>query len=192
MALAFLAIWIVSKMDNSPRAKIDRAGFPAQQVRSETGIGAEQPRRTEAGRRVACRPPPPEPRPAPSRPILSAASVGFISLMASRVRDAPRKPFYVDGGTDLVSLATASPSTAGPRRWCATVTGSASSQPPTFATRVVGVPPERSAASHIFEPLSVSADAELFDALIPMLRHGFHRLIVRDNDEIIGVLTSST
>ena len=42
MTLAFLAIWIVSKMDNSARAKIDRAGFPAQQVRSETGIGAEE------------------------------------------------------------------------------------------------------------------------------------------------------
>ena len=41
MTLAFLGIWIVSKMDNSARAKIDRAGFPAQQVRSETGIGAE-------------------------------------------------------------------------------------------------------------------------------------------------------
>ena len=40
MTLAFLAIWLVSKMDNSPRAKIDRAGFAAQQVRSETGIGA--------------------------------------------------------------------------------------------------------------------------------------------------------
>ncbi|MER2507525.1 MAG: cation acetate symporter [Amaricoccus sp.] len=40
--LAFFAIWIVSKMDNSPRAKIDRAGFPAQQVRSETGIGAAE------------------------------------------------------------------------------------------------------------------------------------------------------
>ena len=32
----------VSKIDNSARAKIDRAGFPAQQVRSETGIGAEE------------------------------------------------------------------------------------------------------------------------------------------------------
>jgi cation/acetate symporter len=41
MTLAFLAIWIVSKMDNSARAKLDRAGFLAQQVRSETGIGAE-------------------------------------------------------------------------------------------------------------------------------------------------------
>ncbi len=42
MTLAFLGIWLVSKMDNSPRAKIDRAGFPAQQVRSETGIGAAE------------------------------------------------------------------------------------------------------------------------------------------------------
>ena len=42
MTLAFVAIWLVSKMDNSDRARIDRAGFPAQQVRSETGIGASE------------------------------------------------------------------------------------------------------------------------------------------------------
>ncbi|WP_353142257.1 cation acetate symporter [Paracoccus sp. (in: a-proteobacteria)] len=42
MTLAFLGIWLVSKMDNGQRARIDRAGFPAQQVRSETGIGASQ------------------------------------------------------------------------------------------------------------------------------------------------------
>jgi len=42
MTLAFLGIWLVSKMDNSARARIDRAGFLAQQVRSETGIGAAQ------------------------------------------------------------------------------------------------------------------------------------------------------
>ena len=40
MTLAFLGIWLVSKMDNGERARIDRAGFLAQQVRSETGIGA--------------------------------------------------------------------------------------------------------------------------------------------------------
>ncbi|MEO8123494.1 MAG: cation acetate symporter [Burkholderiales bacterium] len=40
MSLAFFAIWLVSILDNSQRAKIDRAGFLAQQVRSETGIGA--------------------------------------------------------------------------------------------------------------------------------------------------------
>ena len=40
MTLAFVGIWLFSKMDNSARARIDRAGYLAQQVRSETGIGA--------------------------------------------------------------------------------------------------------------------------------------------------------
>ncbi|MFG1373924.1 cation acetate symporter [Xanthobacter oligotrophicus] len=42
MTLGFVGIWLVSILDNSQRAKIDRAGFPAQQVRSETGIGASE------------------------------------------------------------------------------------------------------------------------------------------------------
>jgi cation/acetate symporter len=37
---AFITIWLVSLMDRGPRAVIDRAGYPAQEVRSETGIGA--------------------------------------------------------------------------------------------------------------------------------------------------------
>jgi cation/acetate symporter len=40
MAIGFVGIWLFSILDNSERAKIDRAGFLAQQVRSETGIGA--------------------------------------------------------------------------------------------------------------------------------------------------------
>jgi cation/acetate symporter len=40
MTLGFLGIWLFSILDNSKQAKIDRAGFLAQQVRSETGIGA--------------------------------------------------------------------------------------------------------------------------------------------------------
>jgi cation/acetate symporter len=40
MTLAFVAIWLVSILDKTPRAGQDRAGFLAQQVRSETGIGA--------------------------------------------------------------------------------------------------------------------------------------------------------
>ena len=40
MTLAFLAIWFFSITDKSARAAIDRAGYPAQKVRSETGIGA--------------------------------------------------------------------------------------------------------------------------------------------------------
>nr|WP_321271099.1 cation acetate symporter [Alcaligenes faecalis] len=41
MPLAFIAIWFFSITDKSPRAEIDRAGFEAQSVRSETGVGAE-------------------------------------------------------------------------------------------------------------------------------------------------------
>jgi cation/acetate symporter len=41
MPLAFVAIWFFSITDKSPRVEIDRAGFEAQSVRSETGVGAE-------------------------------------------------------------------------------------------------------------------------------------------------------
>ncbi|MBM3928031.1 MAG: cation acetate symporter, partial [Sphingomonadales bacterium] len=40
MPVAFVVIWIVSITDRSGRAAVDRAGFAAQQVRQETGIGA--------------------------------------------------------------------------------------------------------------------------------------------------------
>jgi len=40
MTIAFIGIWLFSILDKSERARIDRAGFLAQQVRSETGIGA--------------------------------------------------------------------------------------------------------------------------------------------------------
>ena len=40
MTIAFVGIWLFSILDNSKQAKIDRDGFLAQQVRSETGIGA--------------------------------------------------------------------------------------------------------------------------------------------------------
>jgi cation/acetate symporter len=40
MIIGFVGIWLFSILDSSPRAAQDRAGFVAQQVRSETGIGA--------------------------------------------------------------------------------------------------------------------------------------------------------
>jgi cation/acetate symporter len=40
MALAFAGIWLFSILDRSRRAEIDRDGFDAQYVRSQTGIGA--------------------------------------------------------------------------------------------------------------------------------------------------------
>jgi cation/acetate symporter len=40
MSLAFFGIWLFSVLDGSARARVDKQGFLAQQVRSETGIGA--------------------------------------------------------------------------------------------------------------------------------------------------------
>ena len=40
MSAAFIVIWVVSVLDNSPQSVIDREGYEAQRVRSETGIGA--------------------------------------------------------------------------------------------------------------------------------------------------------
>ena len=41
MPIAFITIWLVSLLDKSPQAEKDRAGYLAQSVRSETGIGAD-------------------------------------------------------------------------------------------------------------------------------------------------------
>lgn len=40
MAIGFIGIWLFSVLDSSARGKVDKQGFEAQQVRSETGIGA--------------------------------------------------------------------------------------------------------------------------------------------------------
>jgi cation/acetate symporter len=40
MPLAFFTIWLVSILDRSGRAAVDRAGYVEQRVRSETGLGA--------------------------------------------------------------------------------------------------------------------------------------------------------
>ena len=40
MSLAFVGIWLFSVLDRSARATVDRDGFDAQFVRSQTGIGA--------------------------------------------------------------------------------------------------------------------------------------------------------
>ena len=40
MTIGFVGVWLFSILDNSENAKKERAAFPAQQVRSETGFGA--------------------------------------------------------------------------------------------------------------------------------------------------------
>jgi cation/acetate symporter len=40
MSIAFVGIWLFSVLDRSVRSREDRAGFDAQYVRCQTGIGA--------------------------------------------------------------------------------------------------------------------------------------------------------
>lgn len=40
--LTFIAIYVISKIDRSSRAKIDKAGFEAQDFRAQSGIGASE------------------------------------------------------------------------------------------------------------------------------------------------------
>jgi cation/acetate symporter len=40
VTIAFIGVWLGSKFDRSARAEIDRAGFDAQFIRSQTGVGA--------------------------------------------------------------------------------------------------------------------------------------------------------
>jgi cation/acetate symporter len=40
MTIGFVGIWLFSILDRSPQAAKERDAFEAQQVRSETGLGA--------------------------------------------------------------------------------------------------------------------------------------------------------
>lgn len=125
----------------------------------------------------------------------------FVSLMTSQVRDVfIRKPFFVDGDTDLVSLC---------RELSSRKLSEALVRDTTPNGTRIGIftttdlrdallrdtPPERLAVREVatFDPWSVDRDDELYDALILMLRHRVHRLVVRGADGegeggIVGVL----
>ncbi|MCU0923712.1 MAG: DUF294 nucleotidyltransferase-like domain-containing protein [Burkholderiaceae bacterium] len=124
----------------------------------------------------------------------------FLSLMMSRVRDAyVRKPFYVDGALDLVTvcaqLAEAGQSNAlvrdGERIGMFTTTDLRDA----LLRRADGhggyLPPQAVAVRDVarFDLISVHADGELFEALLLMIRHRVHRVLVRDGAAIVGVLS---
>lgn len=116
----------------------------------------------------------------------------FVSLMASRVGDAfLRKPFFIDGGADIVTLCRELSQRGlgdalvrdGNRIGIFTTTNLRDAllrpEPPAeLAVREVAT----------FDPRSVSVDDDLFEAMILMLRHRIHRLVVRDGEEVVGLL----
>lgn len=126
----------------------------------------------------------------------------MLSLVTARVRDAfVRKPFYVDGGLDLVSVCRELS-----RRGLTTALVRDAAGAPGGGERL-GIftttdlrdallrdtPPQRLAVREVarFDIVEVDADAELFEALWLMVAHRVHRLVVRDaaaGGEVTGLL----
>ena len=116
----------------------------------------------------------------------------FSSLMASRVGDAfVRMPYFVDGATDLVTLCRELS-----RRGLGDALVRDGDRIGVFTTTDLRdallrpEPPSELAVREVatFEPWSVSVDDEIFDAMLLMLRHRIHRVVVREGDAVIGVL----
>ena len=124
----------------------------------------------------------------------------FLSLMMARVRDAyVRKPFYVEGSADLVSvcalMSEAGQSNAlvrdGQRIGMFTTTDLRDALLRRAGDGAPYLPPSQVAVREVahFELIAVDADGELFEALLLMLRHRVHRVLVRDGAAIVGVLS---
>jgi len=117
----------------------------------------------------------------------------MLTLVSARVRDAyVRKPFYVDGGLDLVSVCrllsqqglTHALVRDGARLGIFTTTDLRdallrSTPPAALAVRDVAQ----------FNVFDIHPEADLFEALWLMVRHRVHRLLVRDGDQVLGLLS---
>ena len=120
----------------------------------------------------------------------------LLSLVTARVRDAyVRRPFYVDGALDLVSVCRL---LAAENLTYALVRDGAgeAERVGIFTTtdlRDAMLRPTAPAATPVravarFSLVEVGPDTELFEALWLMLRERVHRLVVRDGSEVLGVL----
>jgi CBS domain-containing protein len=120
----------------------------------------------------------------------------MLSLVTARVRDAfVRKPFFVDGALDLVSVCREL-SHLGLTTALVTDGTPDGQRLGIFTTTDLRdallreVPPSALAVREVahFDVVEVQADAELFEALWLMVSHRVHRLVVRDGAEVLGVL----
>ena len=127
----------------------------------------------------------------------------MLSLVTARVRDAyVRKPFYVDGALDLVSVCREL-ANRGLTNALVRDDRDGSSRLGIFTTTNLrdallrDVPPAALAVREVaqFDLIEIHPDAELFEALWLMVRHRVHRLLVRDGPgmrECWGCSASST
>jgi CBS domain-containing protein len=124
----------------------------------------------------------------------------MLSLVTARITDTYlRKPYYVDGGADLVSVCREL-SQRGLTQALVRDVKDGAERLGMFTTTDLrdallrAVPPAELAVREVahFDLIGVAADADLFEALWLMVRHRVHRLIVRDvsaaGSPVIGVL----
>ncbi|MEP6589381.1 MAG: putative nucleotidyltransferase substrate binding domain-containing protein [Polaromonas sp.] len=121
----------------------------------------------------------------------------FLSLMMARLRNAfIRKPFFVDGGLDLVSVCRLI-SAQGLSNALVRDRQGGVERIGMFTTTdlrdalLLEVAPHELAVRDVaqFKLVSLPADAELSEALLAMIRHRVHRVLVMEGDEILGVLS---
>lgn len=117
----------------------------------------------------------------------------MVSLMTARVRDAAlRKPHFTEAGTDLVTLcremAARGISDAlvrdGDRLGIFTATDLVAALAGDRPAQALAV----GALTH-FAPWSVQADDSLYDAMLLMLRQRIHRVLVREDGQVVGILS---
>ncbi len=121
----------------------------------------------------------------------------MMSLMLVRVKDAYlQKPLYVDGQQDLVSVCRILSEQKKSHVLVRDVLGgqerigiftTTDLREAILNTIAPSALPIRAVAR--FNLISLPPDAELFDALLMMLRHRVHRVLIKDGDTILGVLS---
>jgi CBS domain-containing protein len=121
----------------------------------------------------------------------------MLTLVTARIRDAyVRKPFYVDGTTDLVSVCRALREHGATHALVRDRADDGAERLGIFTTTDLrdallrDVPPAQMPVREVarFGLVEVQADAELFEALWLMVKHRVHRLLVRDGNQVVGVL----
>ncbi len=117
----------------------------------------------------------------------------LLSLMMVRIGDARlHKPVFVDGGLDIVSVCGLLS-----QQGLTNVLVRDGDRIGMFTTTDLrdallrDVPPAALAVREVaqFDLIAMHPDSELFDALLVMVRHRVHRVLVRDGETILGVLT---
>ena len=121
----------------------------------------------------------------------------FLALMMAPIGEAYiRAPHFVDGTQDIVSVCRAL-ATHGLTNTLVRDQHEGRERIGMFTTTdlrdalLLPVPPSQLPVARVarFDLITIGSDAALFDALLMMIRHRVHRVLVRDGDRIVGVLS---